>query len=155
MDLKTRDFSMLGYTMAISNYILDKSDDEKLKWRAQKINEAARDVAKIYKGDGIGNLLTPKKVKQIEKQVEHLTTELPRVGDGSTKELRKNLVINCSFLLCILDEIFRKSKNKVLLEKFEVLNKRIIWCNAYVDSSLDRFGSYIRGECIFDNWIKR
>lgn len=153
MDLKTRDFSMLGYTMAITEYLLD-TEDEKLKWRVSKLLEAAREIASIYKGDGMGNLITPRKVKQIEKKVSDLTVKLPRVGNCGTEKQKENLIINFAFILCILDEILRKSKNKPIVDKFEVLNKRIVWCNEYVDSKLDKFGSYIRGENIFNNWIK-
>ena len=153
MDLKTRDFSMLGYTMAITEYLLN-TKDEKLRWRVKKINEAAKEIAAIYKGDGIGNLITPRKVKQIEKKVSDLTIKLPRVGNCETEEQKRNLVTNLSFILCILDEIFKKSKNKPLVEKFNVLNKRIVWCNDYLDSKLDKFSNYIQGENTFNNWIE-
>jgi ribosome-associated translation inhibitor RaiA len=153
MDLKTRDFSMLGYIMAITEYLLD-TEDKKLRWRVKKVNEAARDIAAVYKGDGMGNLITPRKVKQIEKKVSDLTVKLPRVGDCKTEKQKENLVINFSFILSILDEILRKSKNKPIVDMFDVLNKRIVWCNDYVDPKLDKFGCYVRGEHVFDEWIK-
>lgn len=148
MNIRCRDFSLLGYTMAISKQ-LSESSNKKLKWRAEKIDEICREITAVYPG----GVIQKNTLKNINKNVIRIIEKNGYIGKGEKEKEKDNAVVAFSFILCILDKIFEKSKNKKMVDLFDVLNKRVFWINGFFDPKLNKENCYMKGEQIYNNWI--
>lgn len=150
MNIKSRDFSILGYIMAITKKAEDNTPDAKLKHRAFTLRQACRKTTSEYPG----GLINVKEMKQINKKVQFLIDKTFCVGIMSTKKEITKTVTALSMILCFLNEIDKKSKNEWYKSSFNNITKKVVWLLEYIDPKYSHYLMHKNGERLYDEMNK-
>ena len=145
MNIRNRDMSVLGFTMAFAMKTEENTTDEKLKYRVKTLRQVCRKTAGVYPG----GLIQKKEMKKINKMVEYLIEKTFCIGKMETSAEKEKTITALSALLCIIDEILKNSKNKWYVDSFSNINKKINWLLSYVDPKLNHYSQYVAGEKLY------
>jgi len=145
MNIRNRDMSILGFTMAFAMKTEENTQDEKLKYRVKTLRQVCRDFA----GEYPGGLIQKKEMKKINKMVEYLIDKTFCIGKMETEKEKEKTITALSTILCVMDEALKNSKNKWYVDSFENINKKINWLFTYIDPKLNHPEFYKNGERLY------
>ena len=145
MNVRLRDFSMLGYLMAVLEKI-EETEDDKLRWRACKLKECCIKTVKNYPGGKINK----REIKRINKQVEFIIEKTFCIGCIHNEKEKTKAISALSMVLCIMDEIFENAKNKWYVDSFSDITKKIVWLFTYIDPRYEYYEFYKNGDRLYN-----
>ena len=140
----TKTLSLLGFCMDMGREWTLNSKNEFVNYRAKHFLKAARQAAKDYPASTI-------KGKQLY-QIQNKIIELKKSEISQDPE--KNMTAVLSTILCGVDDILSHTKNSKTKELFEKIQQMASWLNALPDPKLDKTADYIKGDFVYNQWIK-
>ena len=140
MNHTNKTFALIGFTLAFSKD-LSVAKDERVSWRASKLHESAEQAASRYPSPD----LNKSNIKAISRAISELNS-FGLISD------RSKLVPILSTVLCGIDDVLSHTKNRVTLDLFRDLEKKVLWLNSLVDPKLDQVRDYIRGDYVYNSW---
>ena len=150
MNIRNRDFALLGYLLAVTKKAEEVTQDDKLRHRTKVLRKSCQTIVSNYPG----GLLNKKEIKRINKMVKYIIEKTLYIGAMNTEKEVEKAVTALSMILAFIDEMLNNSKNKWYTETFANIMKKIVWLLEYLDSKYEHYECYVNGERLYNEMNK-